>query len=537
MRRAVGHRAGRSGATFARLLVCLALVGSTTSACTTETAPPIVVVVFDELPTHSLLDAEGDIDAALVPHFAELAATSTWARGASTVATRVLESVPALLTGRMPPPQRTLAIRAEYPESLFTWLEGEYALHVREPQSLLGPTRLDAEGQARWLNEVRNDRYEGLDQVEVLDAFLGEMVQREAGREGSRKPTLDFIHLTLPYAPWRYAASGRTYQPRRFVGNVGGVWVEDETPIEDAWRRHLAEVRLADAMLGRLVETLEQTGRFSESLVVVTATYGAGFWPGESRRTASATAHPEDVLLVPLFVKVPGQTKGGVSDAVVHSIDVLPTLVDVLGRAAPFAMEGCSLFDASCERPTEREAMRLDGSPQARTIDRYPADLHHRRATLERKHALFPDVAHVDRSWPAGRFDDWIGAAVGEVDVVAAEPSGTWAFDRSARDWLRAKRSGPRFVGTVDLGEAAEDAPPPWIAIALNGRLEAIAPATPDRRRGLVVRAMLPEAGLRPRGNVLALYVVREDDEGARLEPLAQQRRSRKRAKASARAR
>jgi hypothetical protein len=188
-------------------------------------------------------------------------------------------------------------------------------------------------------------------------------------------------------------------------------------------------------------------------------------------------------------------------------------------------MDGCSILDAACARPAERVAMRLDGSAQTRTIDPYPAELHRRRATLERKLSLFPDLAHVDRSWPAGRFEAWLGEEVDEAVVVKPASPGTWALHRSARDWRRAKRSGPRVVATVEPGDVGEDAPLPWIAIALNGRLEAIARATPGRGKGLVVRAMLPEAGLREHGNVLALYVVRESAAGARLEPLAQQRR------------
>ena len=46
----------------------------------------VVFVVFDELPTESLLDGSGRVDAALFPNFARLAATSTWYRNASTVA-------------------------------------------------------------------------------------------------------------------------------------------------------------------------------------------------------------------------------------------------------------------------------------------------------------------------------------------------------------------------------------------------------------------------------------------------------------------
>jgi hypothetical protein len=79
---------------------------------------------------------------------------------------------------------------------------------------------------------------------------------------------------------------------------------------------------------------------------------------------------------------------------------------------------------------------------------------------------------------------------------------------------------GPRFVGVVDLGEEATGSPPPWIAIGLNGRLEAVARPVRDRRNRSILRAMLPEAALRPRGNVIELYRVRTDGASPKLVPL-----------------
>ena len=51
---------------------------------TIERTPPIVLVVFDELPLNSLLDADGSIDAKRYPNFAALAREAYWFRNAST---------------------------------------------------------------------------------------------------------------------------------------------------------------------------------------------------------------------------------------------------------------------------------------------------------------------------------------------------------------------------------------------------------------------------------------------------------------------
>ncbi len=69
---------------------------------TIERAPPIVFVVFDELPLMSLLDAGGNIDAARFPNVAALARDAYWFPNASTVASNTEHAVPAILSGRYP---------------------------------------------------------------------------------------------------------------------------------------------------------------------------------------------------------------------------------------------------------------------------------------------------------------------------------------------------------------------------------------------------------------------------------------------------
>lgn len=517
------------------VLPCLLLAMSGARAA--EPLPDVVIVVFDELPTVSLQARGGGIDAELFPHFAALAATSTWARGTSTVATRLLESIPAIATGRMPRAEHTLAIRAEYPDNLFTWLAASHDLHVVEEQSLLRPDPRDAAAQAAWLTMVRRDNYRASDQATVFRQFVGE-IQARGPRPANARPSFDFIHVTLPFAPWSHTASGARYEPARLTGNLAGVWSEVPFHAEDAWRRHLAEVRLADALLGELVATLKAQNRFDDALVVVTADYGAGFWPGESRRTPAQTEHPEDVLMVPLFVKRPGQAQGAVNDALVQTIDIAPTVASVLGRQPGWSMDGCSIFDAACARPTERLNMRLDGTVEGRRIDAFPADLGARRATLERKLELFPDRAHLESSWPVGRLESWRGREVTTLPWadVAPHQVGRLAVGRGVNDW-RHPRGGPRFVGELALAAqspAAVAGAQPWVALALAGRVEALVPAVLDDRGRLGVQAMLPEARLDSRETRLDAFVVTGADDQAKLWPLELVRQASRRAAADA---
>ena len=92
--------------------------------------PPIVLVVFDEFPLHSLLDADGRIDHVRFPHFAALARERV-------VVSRDHHGVVADRVGRARDRQRRLSGRTQrrptlryYPQNLFTLLADRYEMFV-----------------------------------------------------------------------------------------------------------------------------------------------------------------------------------------------------------------------------------------------------------------------------------------------------------------------------------------------------------------------------------------------------------------------
>jgi hypothetical protein len=99
---------------------------------------PVIFVVFDLLPTTSLMDEKRRIDAERFPSFAALAAHSTWYRYASTVAPDTAQSVAAITTGLRPDPGK-LPLATDYPVNLFTLLAPSHELFVFESQTQLCP--------------------------------------------------------------------------------------------------------------------------------------------------------------------------------------------------------------------------------------------------------------------------------------------------------------------------------------------------------------------------------------------------------------
>ncbi len=53
-----------------------------------------------------------------------------------------------------------------------------------------------------------------------------------------------------------------------------------------------------------------------------------------------------DTMYVPLFIKMPFQSQGNINDKQVETIDILPTIADILQVDIPWKADGVSVFEA-----------------------------------------------------------------------------------------------------------------------------------------------------------------------------------------------
>jgi arylsulfatase A-like enzyme len=92
--------------------------------------------------------------------------------------------------------------------------------------------------------------------------------------------------------------------------------------------RHMAEVTMVDAWIGKLLAKLQ--GLPGKTLIVITADHGESFGDNDYWFAHGAnTRHP--CLEVPLILACEGIIPAGESDALVANIDVVPTILDILG--------------------------------------------------------------------------------------------------------------------------------------------------------------------------------------------------------------
>ena len=101
-------------------------------------------------------------------------------------------------------------------------------------------------------------------------------------------------------------------------------------------QRELLQLQYTDRVLGAIVQRLRNYGIYQKAMVAVVADHGAAFIPGQSRRLLSR-GNAGWILRVPLFVKLPDQRHGRIISHPVRTIDLLPTIADVLGIQHPLA--------------------------------------------------------------------------------------------------------------------------------------------------------------------------------------------------------
>ena len=113
---------------------------------------------------------------------------------------------------------------------------------------------------------------------------------------------------------------------------------------EADWRRMIANYwglcSLVDTHVGTILETVEACGLDEQTIVVYTSDHGDMM--GSHRLLAKCVMF-EEAIWVPLLIRLPGQTTAKRVRAPVSQIDLVPTLLDLMGQPMPDQLQGQSL--------------------------------------------------------------------------------------------------------------------------------------------------------------------------------------------------
>jgi len=423
-------------------------------------------------------------------------------------------AVPAILTG-MYPRKGQFASARHHPQNLFTLLGGSYRMVVHEVRTDLfrgDPSAAPQYSRSARLKVVASDLWILYLHVLAPDAWSSALpdvtatwthftspppspvVRRAAVKRRreeafvdraekfralvdtitpSDEPCLYFLHIMLPHRPWHYTVSGRKYIPWNLPGLGGEQWGKEEWWVIQGYQRHLLQLAFVDRLLGELLAKLRATGLYDRALVVIVADHGVVFSPGENRRKLELTEHDEEQI--------------------------------------PWPTDGCSAIDPSC--PERRELVVFSGEERTRQV--LPVEIHARRATLERKLALFGSGSPLADLYRVGRYRDLVGRSPRELGVARAR--GPWV--ELSREGLAHALHEPEAFAAIRVRGSI--APEDYreglhVALATRGIVHAVVPVLNDRK-GTHFAALLPEGAFSGNPQELRLFSVEGPPEAPQL--------------------
>ncbi len=520
-----------------------------------ESPAPVLVIVFDGLSGMSLLNEQHTIDAGRYPAFARLAETGTWYRNASTVHSRTVNAVPAILTGCLRPADLSPE-ESSYPINLLraVYETHQYAMTVFEPFTRMCPRELLEKPSLRstaeevrmllstlsalWVNtSLPRDVAGGIripgtwfgfarsSEVNIrattgLNMYAWDTDRRAQFEhfirciEPADKPGFYFLHVVLPHDPWTCLPSGNDYLwvPASFGIHLGTssmnpeVWRTDPLAVNRAWQRHLMQLQFADHCLGKTLDQLQNIGLLEKSLVVVTADHGISFIPECSRREPSSKTIA-DLIPVPLFIKLPGQTTGRISDRNVESIDVFPTIADVLDLELTDPVDGASLLD---ESQPARPRKTVEGTDGKILID---PEFPEKYAAVERMLQVFGSSTSNDRLMNLNTRPELIGTSVAGLTEGASRAGYTVLHKGGSHVSPERPHQVPCYL-EGELPASISVAEPVELAIALNGQIHGTTRTFTDAAISRSWSCMLPESAYRVGNNHLQIFEIHDRPDG-----------------------
>jgi len=495
-------RALATGIVVLLLPLCGCSMGGGDAAAQKPKRPYAVLLVLDEFPSDTLLAPNGRIDAGRFPNFARLAGDSTWFRNAYTAYDSTTKAVPLILDG-IRPHRGTSPIARDHPQSIFTALGRRgYRIETSEEATAVCPRRYCPAERTRRPKIIPNLKG---GRAERFGRFVRSI-------RPSRRPTFWMKHALLPHGPWVYMPSGhhsRPEGPELLPGMQTVPGFYDDYLTRHNEQRYLLQLGFVDRLLGQLVARLKRQRMYDDTLIVVTADHGFAWQVGVPTRRSVNPSNVQELGPVPFFVKAPRQKRGRVNDALVRTLDVTPTIADVLNVPLGYSTDGSSAFSRAARARREVSLTKRDFSSIVRiSPERWKA---RRRVVVRRRlrHLGSGDWASLYTSLGPNR------NLIGRETAAARAAHGTRATISLSRSFAQVRRSSGivpcQIAGRIEGSGAQRERD---LAVAVNGRIEAVGRSFHLKgERVESYSVMVPEDALREGRNTVEVLEV--TDEGA----------------------
>jgi hypothetical protein len=319
------------------------------SATATHARPPIFVLIFDEVSLNALLDRDGRIDRDAFPTFHRFSGESVWFREAMSNYGVTGWSFASFLTGAatdrsltdinaMPRPTLLSVLANEgYAATFYSRAFGCGGGPVDCPHYFAGG-RFET---ARRLVTSTLSVYVPPSLLNLLAPAVSAYPKNVEGRLLADLATGPFaqpgsvilFHVLVAHSPYVLNSGGAPAATRHFGFRAGA-------DVDATLARYRQQLQYLDRQFGAFLDALDASANRDQALVVVTSDHGTCWTPECMGRLNVTTVEPS-LVRIPMMIRAPGLTPG-IRDVDYQHIDLLPTVLDVLGLAAPAGIEGRS---------------------------------------------------------------------------------------------------------------------------------------------------------------------------------------------------
>lgn len=204
---------------------------------------------------------------------------------------------------------------------------------------------------ASWGFEQGYDEYHHVQIEGYPDAVNAVAIPRLRALAKSDKPLFAFIHYQEPHWPYRDAFDeGAAIAPaaaHHLMTYNQFETVPDNVDEVVAFLKKCYErdVRDTDRAMGKLLDALKAAELYDESLIIFASDHGDEFYEHQAFGHGHQNLHPE-LTKVPMVVRFPTslQIPSQRVKSTVNNLDLIPTILDVVGIDQPGVMLGTSLL-------------------------------------------------------------------------------------------------------------------------------------------------------------------------------------------------
>jgi arylsulfatase A-like enzyme len=160
--------------------------------------------------------------------------------------------------------------------------------------------------------------------------------------------------ITMP--PWREGEFRDKPERQQVFHELFGFADLPDRRFREVRAMYYGMVRQIDDYLGRVLDVLEARGLAENTIVVFTSDHGD--YAGEHRLLGKSNAFYDCLTRVPLILSWPGHLPAGEQrDELVSLIDVMPTVLGLLGIEVPAAVQGQAMPGTLPNAPEARRAV------------------------------------------------------------------------------------------------------------------------------------------------------------------------------------